>query len=195
MKQNEIRERFNALMRNNGMTEPRLIPYDTLERMGYFTAPASAKHHGNHEGGLLEHSVLVAEHLVNLTERLGLTWNKQRSPALVGLFHDICKCDLYQPHQTPKQANPVDGIVPLVYEYETTYTYTKPDLCGHGDKSIAILSTLITLTPEEVMCIRFHMGAFTDTKEWEFYSRACHNYPNVLWTHTADMIASQVEGT
>lgn len=30
--------------------------------------------------------------------------------------------------------------------------------------------------------------------EWEFYSRAVRRYPNVLWTQTADMIASQIKG-
>lgn len=53
---------------------------------------------------------------------------------------------------------------------------------------------LIDLTEEEKMCIRYHMGAFTEKSEWEFYSRAVRRYPNVLWTHTADMIASQIKG-
>jgi hypothetical protein len=44
------------------------------------------------------------------------------------------------------------------------------------------------------MCIRYHMGAFTDKSEWNDYTRAVRNYPNVLWTHQADMLASQVAG-
>ena len=51
----------------------------------------------------------------------------------------------------------------------------------------------LELTEEEKMCIRYHMGAFTDQKEWEYYSRAVNLYHNVLYTHTADMIASQIE--
>jgi hypothetical protein len=50
------------------------------------------------------------------------------------------------------------------------------------------------LTPEEVMCIRWHMGAFDEKENWQYYSRAVNKYPNVLWTHTADMIASQIMG-
>ena len=65
---------------------------------------------------------------------------------------------------------------------------------GHGDKSLIMLMGLIDLTEEEKMCIRYHMGAFTDKSEWEFYSRAVQRCPNVLWTHTADMIASQIKG-
>ena len=50
------------------------------------------------------------------------------------------------------------------------------------------------LTEEEVACIRWHMGAFDDQKFWNYYTAAVKKYPNVLWTHTADMIASQVLG-
>ena len=57
-----------------------------------------------------------------------------------------------------------------------------------------MLMGLINLTDEETMCIRYHMGAFTDQKEWEYYTRAVKKYPNVLYTHTADMIASQIKG-
>nr|DAR68166.1 MAG TPA: hypothetical protein [Caudoviricetes sp.] len=44
------------------------------------------------------------------------------------------------------------------------------------------------------MCIRYHMGAFTDKSEWNDYTRAVSQYPNVLWTHQADMLASHVAG-
>lgn len=44
------------------------------------------------------------------------------------------------------------------------------------------------------MCIRYHMGAFCPKEEWNDYTRAVRAYPNVLWTHQADMLASHVEG-
>jgi hypothetical protein len=52
----------------------------------------------------------------------------------------------------------------------------------------------VGLTEEEVACIIYHMGAFTDSKEWGDYNNAIRKYPNVLWTHQADMIASQIMG-
>lgn len=67
-------------------------------------------------------------------------------------------------------------------------------LKGHGDKSVMLLSQFYTLTDEEIMCIRYHMGAFTDKSEWNDYTRAVSQYPNVLWTHQADMLASHVAG-
>ena len=150
--------------------------FDDLCERGFFTAPASAKYHGNYEGGLFDHSYLVAQHLCDLTEQCGLQWERPRSPVLVGLFHDLCKIDQY------KKA---------VGEYEYT---TDTMLKGHGDKSVMMLSHYFRLTEEEIMCIRYHMGAFCDKEEWGYYTRAVHKYTNVLFTHTADMLASHVCG-
>lgn len=69
---------------------------DYLTSKGFFSAPASTKYHGNYEGGLFDHSLSVAKHLVGLTERLRLKWKDCRSPYLVGIFHDLCKIDQYR---------------------------------------------------------------------------------------------------
>ena len=57
-----------------------------------------------------------------------------------------------------------------------------------------LLSQFYALTEEEICCIRYHMGAFTPKEEWNDYTGAIHAYPNVLWTHHADMLASHVAG-
>lgn len=149
---------------------------DKLVYDGFFIAPASTKYHGNYEGGLFDHSFAVAKCLQELTERNDLEWADKRSPLLVGMFHDICKIDQYIQNS-------------LCYDYN-------PDtlIKGHGDKSVMLLSEYFKLTMEEIMCIRYHMGAFTDKTEWNDYTRAVHNYTNVLWTHQADMMASHVLG-
>ena len=46
---------------------------------------------------------------------------------------------------------------------------TETLLKGHGDKSVMRCASLLQLTEEEVMCIRYHMGAFTDKEEWQDY--------------------------
>ena len=66
-----------------------------FRRMGYFTAPASTKYHGNYEGGLFDHSLEVTKSLLHLTKHLKLHWNSRKSPYFVGMFHDLCKCDNY----------------------------------------------------------------------------------------------------
>lgn len=160
-----------------------------LTAYGFFTAPASTKYHGNYEGGLLEHSYTVTKFLLTLTQDNHLIWRKARSPFIVGMFHDLCKIDQYR---HPASDLVVDGMLlpdPSKWEYN-------PDtlLKGHGDKSVMLLSQFYTLTDEEIICIRYHMGAFTDKSEWNDYTRAVSQYPNVLWTHQADMLASHVAG-
>ena len=146
-----------------------------LMAYGFFTAPASTKYHGNYEGGLLEHSYMVTKYLLTLTQDNHLIWRKARSPFIVGMFHDLCKIDQYR---HPASSLIADGV-PVMDSFKWEYN---PDtlLKGHGDKSVMLLSQFYTLTDEEIMCIRYHMGAFTDKSEWNDYTRAVSQYPNVL---------------
>ena len=146
----------------------------------FFIAPASTKYHGNYISGLYCHSITVMHNLVDLTTKMKLQWENARSPYIVGLFHDLCKCDQY------------------IWSIEESKYIYNPDILlnGHGEKSIIIAQTLgIDLTEEEMLCIRWHMGAFDDKENWKYYTNAIHKYPNVLWTHTADMMASHIDNT
>ena len=144
-----------------------------LNDIGFFTAPASVSYHGNKEGGLYDHSRAVADKLIDMTHELKLKWERPISPFIVGMFHDLCKCDQY-------------------IHMDGAYTYNDSLLLKeHGAKSIMILSQFMTLTEEEVMCIRYHMGAY-QKDEWDELGRAIEKYPNVLWTHTADMVAARI---
>lgn len=185
----EVTDFLNFMKLSDGTS---VVSDDMMEYLmayGFFTAPASTKYHGNYEGGLLEHPYMVTKFLLTLTQDNHLIWHKARSPFIVGMFHDLCKIDQYR---HPASDLVVDGMLlpdPSKWEYN-------PDtlLKGHGDKSVMLLSQFYTLTEEEIMCIRYHMGAFTDKSEWNDYTRAVRNYPNVLWTHQADMLASHVAG-
>lgn len=169
-----------------------LIPVDMLDWLvskGFFTAPASTKYHGAHDGGLFQHSSAVMKSLVGLTESCHLEWQNERSPYIVGMFHDLCKIDQYRntSYGLPLDGQPLHN--PCEWEYNP-HTLLK----GHGEKSVMLLSQFYTLTEEEILCIRYHMGAFTPKEEWNDYTGAIHAYPNVLWTHQADMLASHVAG-
>lgn len=161
-----------------------------LKENGFFTAPASTKYHGNYEGGLFDHSLSVAKRLVKLTMDNKLEWNRKESPFIVGMFHDLCKCDQYiltEDYSTIR----VEGILA---KPELHYEYNQNTLLkGHGAKSVMFLSQFITLTEEEMLCIRYHMGAF-EKEEWAEYGASIEKYQNVLWTHHADMLASRVDG-
>lgn len=163
-----------------------------LENDGFFTAPASTKYHGAYEGGLYDHSEAVARTLIDLTEKNNLIWINPESPFVIGMFHDLCKCDQYvqEPGQWTK-----DDILLMgdgLYHYE----YNKNTILkGHGSKSVMILSQFITLTEEELLCIRYHMGAYEKEEySWEDLDRAIKKYPMVYWTHVADMITSKIIG-
>lgn len=154
--------------------------YSYLVNNRAFDAPASTKYHGSYPGGWFDHSLCVMQQLVLLTERNGLNWRREESPYIVGFFHDLCKLDQYAVIRE-ENGRPVYG-----WRSDTLFK-------GHGDKSVLMLASLgAQLTEEEVVCIRYHMGAFTDKELWSDYTRAVEKYPTVLWTHTADMIASHV---
>lgn len=171
----------NLVIRNQ-----KLLGY--LNDGGFFTAPASTKFHGAYEGGLYDHSCAVTHRLIELTENNGLRWQRNESPFIIGMFHDLCKCDQYV-----VVGNPAPEVKHSVAIWGSHYEYNeKTILKGHGSKSVMILSQFINLTEEEMLCIRYHMGAY-EKEEWAEFDMAIRKYPNVLWTHTADMLASKVD--
>ncbi len=149
-----------------------------LKAHGFFIAPASLVHHGNQCGGLFTHSLIVMKELKRYTHSLGLQWQNDDSAWIVGMFHDICKTDDYT-------FNWNEGK----WEWNKNQIHT-----GHGEKSVIMLQQHLNLNEQEIACIRWHMGSFTDQKEWEYYGRAVERYPVVLFTHTADMYASRALG-
>lgn len=188
---------FMRLPNGTSLVSPEML--QTLAFRGFFDAPASTKYHGNYPGGLLAHSYSVAKFLVQLTEDNHLTWKNPRSPYIVGMFHDLCKIDQYIPQYEMREEleqSPLNDPKPMTFVKTLCGYEYNPDtlLKGHGDKSVMLLSQFYTLTDEEIMCIRYHMGAFIDKSEWNDYARAVSQYPNVLWTHQADMLASHVAG-
>lgn len=166
-------ELFDEVMKDSISKEARQWLIDN----GFFTAPASSKYHGVYSGGLFDHSMNVALALAMLTEDNKLKWSRPESPLLIGMLHDVCKIDQYKWNELYKK-----------YEWNDDQA-----VLGHGDKSIIYIeSHICKLTDEEKACIRWHMGAFDEKDNWSKYTNAIHEYPNVLWTHTADMIASHI---
>lgn len=147
-----------------------------LYNLGYFTAPAAKKHHSNYSGGLFEHSKCVAGYLRQWTDAGLLQWSRPESPEIVGYLHDLCKTDDY-----------------VMSPGEMIYRNPKSIMPGHGAKSVALASTIMRLNADEMLCIRYHMGAY-EKDEWDEYGRAVEHCPNVAWTHLADMLASHCDG-
>ena len=149
-----------------------------LDKTDFYEAPASTKYHGAYVGGLFDHSMNVACVLKYLTS-IGVCnkWQDSRSPVIVGVLHDFTKLGMYKEDEQDLdkfQINP-----------------SRVSYGGHGSDSLIKILQVLALTPEEAICIRYHMGAY-EKEDWDGFDRAIKAYPNVLWTHTADMYASKV---
>ena len=95
MKQKMKEEFLNLLRKVNREGIEDIINF--LEKSDFFKAPASTRFHGDHEGGLVEHSLKVYEILKHKVEHniKGVTVPEE-SIIIIGLLHDICKTNFYK---------------------------------------------------------------------------------------------------
>ena len=157
-----------------------------LNGSDFFTAPASTRYHGAHEGGLVEHSLNVYDCLKDMVGRLkdryGIEYSDE-SIAIAGLLHDICKVNFYKTsYRNVKDETGRWQSVPY-YTIEDTLPY------GHGEKSAYIVSAYMRLTRDEAFAIRYHMG-FSGTEDPGNVGRALEMFPLAYATCCADMEAA-----
>ena len=162
-----MKEKFLTLCRENIHREgiDKLLAW--LEKSDFFTAPASTRFHGAHEGGLVEHSLNGYEQLVN--------GNPTETTAIVSLLHDLCKTDYYTVSTRNVKENGVWVQKPY-YTVDDKFPY------GHGEKSVFMIERFMRLTNEEAFAIRFHMGEYSDPNT----GKAFEKYPLALLLHQAD---------
>lgn len=133
----------------------------TIKKLGFFEAPASANHHLNKFGGLVEHSISVyncALHLKVMIQSIDPFWKTPEDDSIrvAALLHDVCKADMY--YTTVKRQRMQDGTWKDVPTYGVDYSQLP---LGHGEKSISIiLQCGYPLTREEMLAIRWHMSSF-----------------------------------
>ncbi len=166
----------------------KLLEYLGSPACDFFTAPASMRFHGAHEGGLLEHSLNVYDCLVDfltrprLRERYGFDYSAE-TVALCALLHDLCKVNVYKPgFRNAKNEQGQWQKVPS-YEYDDRLPY------GHGEKSVYILSGFIRLSREEAFAIRYHMG-FSGPEDKRDVGEALERFPLAFALNVADMEAT-----
>ena len=186
------KERFIEIYNQNITREgaDKLLDF-LLNGSDFFTAPASTRYHGAHEGGLVEHSLNVYDCLKDmvgrLNERYGIEYSDE-SVAIAALLHDVCKVNFYKTsYRNVKDETGRWQSVPY-YTIEDTLPY------GHGEKSAYIVSAYMRLTRDEVFAIRYHMG-FSGTEDPGNVGRALEMFPLAYATCCADMEAAfLVEG-
>lgn len=179
-------EIYNKYITREGADK--LLEYLQSSASDFFTAPASTRFHGSHEGGLLEHSLNVYECLVDYLnrDRVKSTYSfsyDDESIAIVALLHDLCKVNCYKPGtRNVKDANGVWHTV-ATYEFADDLPY------GHGEKSVYIISGFMRLTREESFAIRYHMG-FSGTEDKRNIGDSFEKFPLSFALSTADMEAT-----
>lgn len=169
-----------------------------LKSTDFFTAPAGAKHHGAHAGGLAVHSLNVWNRLREITLRdtidgkaiLDLTPETNETVAILALLHDVCKVGVYHT-ETKRRRNPDTGT----WEDYQAYTFRDPFPLGHGEKSLYLITKYMALTEEEALAIRWHMGAFDDAVKGgsRALDAAMDATPWVWRLHEADMCATRID--
>lgn len=166
-----------------------------LQTTDFFTAPASTKYHGAHEGGLCEHSVNVFKRLAALAcsewgNEPEYCQNRMEDLAICGLLHDICKANFYKV-STRNVKNEETGA----WEKQPFYQVDDQLPYGHGEKSVYIISGFMKLTREESMAIRWHMGGFDDSVKGGSYaiSGAFDKFPLAVMLHCADLTATYLD--
>jgi 23S rRNA maturation-related 3'-5' exoribonuclease YhaM len=77
----------------------------------WLTSPASTKYHMNREGGLFEHSIGVAETLLQMRIALAPEISEE-SCVIVGLFHDIGRWECQESHIICRKSKMANKLAP-----------------------------------------------------------------------------------
>ena len=187
-----MKDRFYGLLGDVNRTGMFALKTWLSDKTDMETAPASTKHHGATDGGLMQHSLAVYDALLKITDAFGVD-APHESKIIVALLHDICKLNTYQ-LGTKNVKNEETGK----WEKQPYYFVEDAVPLGHGEKSIILLQAFIRPTIEEIMAIRWHMSGFDDAARGGWggsaaLSTAQKKYPLAVALHLADMAASYFE--
>lgn len=184
------------------------IQRDGLERLlhylshntDFYTAPSSTSFHLNERGGLCQHSLNVFETALRLYRAVVQPAIKEgranrqeeisdESIAICALLHDVCKCNIY--HEVEKWRKDEHGRWQSYLGYEIVDEFP----FGHGEKSCILINHYLRLTRDELLAIRWHMGAFEMTENGSagrksFYT-ACQSSHLVPLIQAADFLTAQ----
>ena len=193
-------QEFEELLRSTGREGMEYVIED-LEKDGFFEAPASAGHHLNKQGGLCQHSLNVCKTGLMIWEGMktldpsAMNEVKRESIIITTLLHDVCKTDIYK--RTVKRRKNKLGQ----WEDSEGYSVSYKDFpMGHGEKSvIMLLCSGLELHDDEMLAIRWHMGAWginmNSYEDQRNYDIARQKYPLCSIVQSADSIAAAIMET
>lgn len=192
------REEFNLLISKISNREGINNLVKWLETTDFFTAPASTKYHNANVGGLLNHVVNVTKCALKLYEDYkndDLFSNKQsavteESIIICGLFHDLCKINVYSTEQRNRKN--AEGQ----WESYDTYVFKENFPLPHATKSLYMLQNFVKLNASEIMAIAHHMGNGDPSNNAvngynnKAMQDAFNRYHLAIIIHMADMMSS-----
>jgi len=159
-----------------------------LETTDFYTAPASTKFHGNHETGLLIHSLYVYKVLAKMSKEFN-QGIKEDEIIISSLLHDLCKANMYV-----TGSRNVKNEETGKWEKKAVYQIDNQEPIGHGAKSAIIAQRFIKLTDYELYSIIHHMG-FPGGDSYGAqmdYNAALEKNPKILLLHLADNMSSSL---
>ena len=143
----------------------------------WLTSPASTRFHLNKEGGLLEHSVGVAETFLKLRETLAPQLSEE-SCVIVGLFHDVGKIGMPGKPRYLKNDNEWE-----VKNRDMTYKVNPKEIYMNlAARSLYLIAKYIPLSDSEAQAILYHDGQYVEANK----EVAHHETPLTLLVHFAD---------
>lgn len=160
---NSVLEKYNAL---KALVTDRKEPFNSLiafieNETAWLTAPASTKYHLCKEGGLLEHSVNVAETMLKIKSAIAPHITDE-SCVIVALLHDLGKVGMPGNPQylinEPSEKQKKYGYKPdYPYRFNSELTYLSVPV-----RSIYLALQHINLAEEELQAIVYHDGQYVE---------------------------------
>ena len=193
------KDRFTTILRNTGRRGMEAVLAE-LDKLGFYTAPASTRFHGSEPGGLLRHVMSVYDEAVAVREvQIQLSPGVESrlpldSVAIAALLHDVCKAEVYK--EVEKFRKDKNGQWEKYKTYGVDYSNFP---LGHGEKSvIQLLRWGLEMTDDEIMAIRWHMSgfdlAFQSPEAKGNYAMATEACPLLAVVKAADGLASHILG-
>lgn len=182
-----------AIIESSGKDPDTSVPQiakclDWLRTTDFYTCPASRKYHDTCNGGLLHHTLKVVAKCRELMSVKTFTDTVNYAKAVrASLMHDWCKIGLYQQYMKNVKDESTDSWNSVcAYRYKDNRS-----VClGHGTSSMFLASKFFSISYEEALAIRWHMGEFNVAdSEVQELSQVCRMYPLVYILQFADRLS------
>lgn len=154
-----ILEKYEAFKKKVVIRKPAFDAFITMleKETSWLTSPASTRFHLNKEGGLLEHSVGVAETMLKLRETLAPDVSEE-SCVIVALLHDVGKVGVPGAPRYLKNDNQWE-----VEKRGMTYKINpKETYMNLAARSLYLIAKYIPLSEAEAQAILYHDGQYVD---------------------------------